>query len=425
MDRKFRFFKNALLLQFIPIILVGILILSNYREQKVLRIRDLHPYEFQYGYFLPLFFFVVCCVVSLFTLFPNPKDAPEDEVEITKLKRKQNFWKFAFFCNVFLLVIIGAFSAFILNKDPLVIDQPVSFYAIIFFRSLLVVVISLIVASFLLAVGIYWKLNKSLASFVLIFSFLILGVSVVFEFIFLVLFIENSQRYILTKAEKQNQASVEQVAEDYGDYEESEGDDGARDVATLLYESWNSLIKDWGFLDGKSDFYEIRKLVGSSLDDHIIENDHYYLVQFIDKLRNNPNELYSEFEVYKPVLFSAVSKETYKTANFDEIIDGLLLVYDDIGNENDKLIEIYRVMKAEDKNTQVLSEYFSKFVDYFSSTTIAKFNKLNITNNEYSAESDFIWFYSFWARRNHEGNKEEVAKILNEIKQHYNQSSEE
>jgi hypothetical protein len=34
------------------------------------------------------------------------------------------------------------------------------------------------------------------------------------------------------------------------------------------------------------------------------------------------------------------------------------------------------------------------------------------------------WFYGFWARRNNEGNLKEVALILKEIKEHYENSEE-
>ncbi|WJS95453.1 hypothetical protein NYQ10_03150 [Flavobacterium johnsoniae] len=43
----------------------------------------------------------------------------------------------------------------------------------------------------------------------------------------------------------------------------------------------------------------------------------------------------------------------------------------------------------------------------------------------YYIESDLMWFYGFWARRHNEGNIKKVRMILKEIKQHYDQNSEE
>ncbi|WP_125717959.1 MFS transporter [Flavobacterium ustbae] len=421
MDRKTRFFKNTLILQFIPLLLLGLLIVSNFREQKVLKIRQLHPYEFNYGEWLPFIFFAVCCIASLFTLFPKPPGAPEDEAEIVKRKRKENFWKFAFYCNVFLLLIIGGFSILVFQKEPLIIDQPVHFYAIILSRSLLVIIISLVVASFLLATGIYWKTNKSFAVVVLIFSFIIMTASVFFEFIFMVLFIQNSQIYTLTKSG--NTVNQEEVYQDYQQSEET--DDEGGQTATLLYDSWNSLIKDWGGTEDENEFFGVRKLINTSLQSDDVESDHYYLLHFINNLKNIPNELYSEFETYKPVFYSAVSEETYHTAHFDKIVNALLLAHDDIGGQNDKLVEMYKTMEDDEGNNTSQDKYFSKFEGYFSPETIQKIKELKLSSDDFAyTESDLMWCYGFWARRNNEGNIQETAAILKEIKEHYENPEE-
>lgn len=422
MNKKTKFFKNVLLLQFIPVFLLGVFILSNPKSQKVIRIREIHPYEFNYGELLPLISFAVCCIVALFTLFLKTPKTPEDDEEIVKRKRKQNFWKFAFYCNVFLLLVIGIFSVLVFQKDALIIDQPVHFYAIIFSRFLLVIVISLVVASFLLAAGIYWKTNKSLATAILVFSFLILTVSSVFELAFVSVFIENSERHFIAKGQKQT-GNQEEVYEDYG--ESDEGDDESEDTAVLLYDSWISLIENWGGTKGEQNFFGVRQSIDYSMQNHIAENENYYLVQFIDSLRNKPDKLYSEFEMYKRVFYSAVSDETYQEANFDKIVNGLLLAYEDIGSQKDKLIEIYRVMGTEQKNGPYQEEYFLKFESYFSQETIQKIKDLKTSadQDDYT-KADLMWFYGFWVRRNNEGNLKEVALILKEIKEHYENSEE-
>lgn len=420
MDRKTRFFRNAVILQFIPLLLLGLLIVSNFREQKTLRIRQLHPYEFNYGELLPLIFFAVCCIVALFTLFPKTSDAPEDDEEIVKRKRKQNFWKFAFYCNVFLLFVIGMFSVLVFQKDALIIDQPVHFYAIIFSRFLLVIVISLVVASFLLAAGIYWKTNKSLATVILIFSFLILTVSGVFELFFVSVFIENSERHFIAKAQKQTE-NQEEVYEDYG--ESDEGNDESEDTATLLYRSWNFIIENCGGTDGEEQFFNIRNLFEKAQQEQVSYDDEYYLLNLIDDLRDKPDELYSEFETFKPVFYSAVSENTYRTAHFDKIVEGLLLAHDDIGGKKELLSEMYKVMTSDAKEEGDDTDFFRTLEYGFSEETVKKLYNLKVSNDFYLS-SDMRWFYGFWARRNNEGNLKEVALILKEIKEHYENSEE-
>lgn len=423
MDNKTKFFKNALLLQVIPILLLAIFSFSNFREQKTLRIRQLHPYEFNYGYAVPLLIFGVGLILALFTLFSKQEDILQDDVaEILKIKRRQNFWKFAFYCNVFFIVAITVFSVVISREDPIVIDQPVLFYGSIVLRTLLVVVISLVMASFFLAAGINWKTNKTLAVACLIFSFSILGVSIFGDVFFMGKFHEASESYKIAKNEKRISTNVEEESEDYVESEEN-GEES--DDATLLYNSWISLIKEWGGTEGKHDLFAVRKSIDYSQQGHDPENDHYLLL-FIDRLRNNPDQLYSEFEMYKPVLYSAVSEETYRVAKFDKIVNGLLLAYDDIGNQSDKLIEIYQVMGADKEYAKSQDEYFYEYKDYFSPETIQKIKDLESSASyTYYIESDLMWFYGFWARRHNEGNIRKVAMILKEVKQHYDQNSEE
>ncbi|MCV9932076.1 hypothetical protein OIU80_07255 [Flavobacterium sp. LS1R47] len=420
MDRKTKFFKTVLLLQFVLVLLLGALSLMNFRKQKLLNIRGLHPYEFNYGYAVPLILFVVCLVILIPYLFLKQQDVVEDEAGMQKKIRQQNFWKFAFYCNVFFVVIITIFTIAISRKDPFIIDQAIAFYGLVFLRSLLVIILSLVTASFLLSAGIYWKTNKTMGVVILLFGFLIICISLVYEAAFASMFMRNSEVYINRRDEKGLSSDAAQVSEDY--VEESEEID-TEVVKSKLISSWNSLIQDWGGLEGKYDFYDVRILIGRSLDDHITENDYYYVVQYIDNLRERPDELYSGFENYRSVIYSIISPETYRIANFDKIVDGLLLTYEDIGAENQKLDEIYKSMNVSyDTPRPNMEQYYSEFEKHFSSETIRKLQDYKFSNGAKFQDSDLIWFYSFWARRNHEGNIEEIAIILNEIKEYYNQN---
>jgi uncharacterized membrane protein len=428
MDNKTKFFKSVLLLQFIPILLLGFLSLMNFRKQKLLNIRGLHPYEFNYGYAIPLIFFAVCLVISFSCFFFKQQDVAEDEAGMQKKIRQQNFWKFAFYCNIFFLVIITIITIAISRKDPFIIDETIAFYSLVSLRSLLVVILSLITASFLLSAGIYWKTNKTMGIVILLFGFLIACVSLVYEVVFVSFFMERSEIYVNRRDEKGLSSDAAQASEDYVEESEEGEEIDTEEVKSKLISSWNSLIQDWGGLEGKYDFYDDRILIGRSLDDHITESDYYYMVQYIDNLRERPDELYSGFENYRSVIYSIVSPQTYRTANFDKIVDGLLLTYEDIGAENEKLDEIYKGMDIPDDTPgPTMEQYYSDFVKHFSSGTIEKLQDYKFSNGVKFQTADLMWFYSFWARRNHEGNSKEIAIILNEIKGYYdpNSNSEE
>ena len=418
MNRKTRFFKNALLLQFIPLLLLGILIVSNFREQKILKIRELHPYEFNYGEFLPLIFFAVCCIAAIFTLFSKTPDVPEDDAEIVKIKRKQNFWKFAFYCNVFLLLVVSIFSVLVFQKEALIIDQPVHFYTIIFSRLLLVIVISLVVASFLLAAGIYWKTNKSLAAVILVFSFLMLTASGVSEFLFINAFVESSERYILSKAEKESSVNKEEVSEDYAESEETKEETSPEIDISMITASWNSMMEDFFIKKTglSADFLGLRVYVYHIFAGQLFNND-YRVINYVTDLSDHPNELYVALETYKSVLFATVSREKYNNNHFDQVVDRLLLAYDDVGEDHEKLERIYEIMRNEiDSDEHNIGKYLPEIKKLCSSRTV---KKLSENDGFCRYNSDVVWFYSFWARRNDDGNINEVVKILKDIQNHY------
>ena len=101
MDNKTKFFKSVVLLQFIPALLLGVLILLNFRNQNLLNIRGLHPNEFNYAFIVPLIFFGFAFLLSIFYFFSKQHESAEDESEILKIKRQANFWKYAFYSNIF------------------------------------------------------------------------------------------------------------------------------------------------------------------------------------------------------------------------------------------------------------------------------------------------------------------------------------
>jgi hypothetical protein len=437
MNKKTRFFKNVILLQFIPILLFGILILSNFREQKTLKIRQLHPYEFNYGYAVPLFVFGVGLVLALFSLFSKQEDITQDKAEILKIKRKQNFWKFAFYSNVFFIVVISIFSAVISRENPIIIDQPVLFYYSIVLRALFVVLVSLVTASFFLAAGINWKTNKTLAVIILIFSFFIIGASIFGDLLFMGKFHEASESYKMAKEKKRVPRESKEKIEDFDEYdnsekavEENEEINEQEEKDKLLF-SFNFLIEDFSGFEGKNDFFDIRNRVEYNLKRYIAEeeDEYYYIFQYLNKFRFtkkqalSPDEFYLGFKKYKTVLYGFVSPKTYRVANFDKIIDALLLTYEDIGDDRDKWRDIYSTMNNDDDIK--FEKYYSILEDYYSPKIITKIEDIRFSNGSKFKKSDIVWLYSFWARRDEEGIRKEVAIILSEIKEHYETSNKQ
>jgi hypothetical protein len=416
MDNKTKFFKNVVLLQFIPVVLLGILILSNLREQKILKIRELHPYEFNYGHAVPLLFFGAAFVLSLLSFFSKQKEAPEDEAAILKIKRKQNFWKFAFYCNVFLLTVITIFSIALFRKNPFVIDQPSIFYSLVFSRSLLVLIISLVAASFLLAVGINWKTNRAFSVTILIFSFFIFSVSFVCEVLFISKFMDASESYIAAKKEKKASVNEEEQGEEewvsYAEVEEIDQNKYPIVEKSDLISSVDSLITAWGGFENETDFYDRRILVKRTLASGNSVSE-YIAMRYMDVRRDDPEAFYEAFNTYKSVLYNAVSLSDYHRAEMYKIVDGLLLAYNDIGGKTEKLDEIYAIMLETD------GKYLSELETYYDPKTVQALKEYQINDGKAFFNGDYHWFYSFWARRNKEGNAKETVLILKEIKNHY------
>ncbi len=434
MNKKTKFFKNVLLLQFIPVLLIGLLILSNFREQKTLRIRQLHPYEFNYGYAIPLFVFGTGLVLALFSLFSKQEDVLVDESEILKIKRRQNFWKFAFYSNVFLLVVSAVFLIMISLGNSIVIDDPVLFYSLVFLRSVLVLIISLVVASFLLVVGINWKTNKALAVTILIFSFFIISVSVFGDVFFVRKFNDASESYKKAKNEKKLPAKAEEQLGDYDasnnnkENEEGSGDEQNEELKimdeSIIIDSWKSIREDFFVKkNGNSDdfvglrFY-VSVIFSGYLDENLNTTD-YHVVNFISDLRNHPAQFHDGLESYKLILFSTISTELYRSNHFDQVVDALLLAYDDVGKDDLNLDRIYEIMQNNiDADEQNIGKFFPRIKNYGSPDALKKISKNKVF---FKHNSDIVWVYSFWARRKKEGNIDVVYKVLKDIQEHYNE----
>ena len=251
----------------------------------------------------------------------------------------------------------------------------------------------------------------------LIISFFMIGGVFVSDLKFVGLFSYNSENYSGNKNEKRSSdtvvkpgSNVETIAQD--DSVIFELIEPEVEKSRLSF-SWNSLIPDWGGLKGERSFSDLRFLIKKSLNDRVEEDKYYYIFEYVDMARTHPFQLYESFKNYKSIFYNAVSLESYRVANFDKIVDGLLLTYNDIGTDEEKLYQIYELMGSYNR------EHFTELEKYCSAQTMSRLREYKFSNGKKYDKNDLMWFYSFWARRNNEGNIKEVAIILNEIKEHY------
>jgi len=146
-----------------------------------------------------------------------------------------------------------------------------------------------------------------------------------------------------------------------------------------------------------------------------------------DKLRKNPDELRDAYESYRPILFALLSRSIYNDSNVDLLIEVLISSRDDISraeNENKGEIEvldmIYKTMTS-GAEKEFPNDHFSQISPFVSKKTwglITRNSKQN-RKTDYNTKATAVWIYSFWARRNQEGNMDVTYAILKDVKKHY------
>lgn len=425
MENKTKFFKSAVLLQFFPIILLGIFLYSKFEKQEILNIREFHPHELNIGTLFPVIIFLVCCIFSLPYLFSKKEyNDPENDIDVQKKLRTENFWKFAFYSNVVLLLLLSTFLAVInfLHPKAFIITGNEFYYVFIFLQALSVVVLSLILASFMLSSGVLWKTNKTLSVIILSFCFIFFITWTWIDFICINEFKKYSEYYYLAEEapDEITEDVVEVTPEEYdyqGDVSENRGE------LIEIEEAWNYFLNNKYDLKGKQEFTEIRFPMYSNFLLNTEDDGDYFLTGYLKNLRNDPKMISLAFEMYQSVLYNSVSRRTYRIGNFDKVIDGLLFTYEDLfDNENEgNLQKIYKIMTAEREGYGLdAGEYYPELEKYFTPETIELLESTRLSNGSQFSNGDIVWFYSFWARRNHENNSDEVVSVLREIKENYN-----
>ncbi|KRD62588.1 hypothetical protein ASE40_02005 [Flavobacterium sp. Root935] len=157
-------------------------------------------------------------------------------------------------------------------------------------------------------------------------------------------------------------------------------------------------------------------------------DEYVYETKFIaDKLRENPDVLRDAYESYRPILFALLSRSIYNDSNVDLLIEVLISSRDDISraeNENKGEIEvldmIYKTMTS-DAEKEFPNDHFSQISPFVSKKTwgLIKRNSKQNRKTDYNTKATAVWIYSFWARRNQEGNMDVTYAILKDVKKHY------
>lgn len=427
MDKQTRFFKSTILLQFIFISIVGVFLYSKFERQEILNIPELHPNEFTVGSLFPVIFFAICCVISVPHLFSKKMTEEIKETEIQKSLRIKNFWKFSFCSNAILVVLILIFSVIINVLDPkeIIIRGDEIYYLFVFFQALLPVLLSLIMASFMLTSGIYWKKNKGLAGITLFLGFLSFVIFVGCDYLLMNEFRKMSTyHYEYLELENSAEETPVVVEEEIDESQYQEGDSSEdRGELVEIEEAWNYFLNNKYDLKGKQEFTEVRYPMYSNFLENTEEDGDYFLTGYVKEIRKDPAMISLAFEMYKAVLYNSVSRRTYRIANFDKVIDGLLFTYEDLTSEENSgnMQKIYKVMSAPRETYDLdAGEYYPQLEKYFTAETVELLESTRLSNGSQFSNGDIVWFYSFWARRNHEGNVNEVLSVLREIQENYN-----
>lgn len=423
MKNKAKFFKSTILLQFIPVTLLGIFLYSKFKRQEILNIPELHPHELNIGALFPVVFFLACGLISIPYLF-SKKTESDEEADSQKILRTNNFWKFAFYSNVVLLLLVSIFLTIANLRHPkeFIIIGDEFYYVLVFLQALSIPVLSLILASFMLSSGVLWKTNKTLATVILFFGFLLFGAWIWMDLLCINEFRRISENHYLENEipVETSDDVVEVEPEDYeyqGDVSEDRGE------SVQLEEAWNYFLNHKYDLSGKQEFTEVRFPIYSNFLLNTEDDGDYFLTGYVNEIRRDPKMISLAFEMYQSILYNSVSRRTYRIANFDKVIDGLLFTYEDLHSEENEgnLQKIYRIMSAEKEGYGLdAGEYYPELEKYFSTETIELLEATRLSNGSQFSNGDIVWFYSFWARRHHENNSDEVVSVLREIKENYN-----
>jgi hypothetical protein len=185
-------------------------------------------------------------------------------------------------------------------------------------------------------------------------------------------------------------------------------------------------IKDGlDYLEQGENFDEKRYYIKSYLESYKGFNKSFS-VNFVNNLKKDPDLIIDIFEKHHSLFYSLITRRTYKTFDFDKVVMGLLISYNDIYSSPDykeRLEEIYKIMKFQNGRDDDAKNFYSKIEPFTSHEFLLNLEEIRLISGKQFADGDIVWFYSFWARRYNENSINQVYTVINEINNHYTEDN--
>lgn len=141
-----------------------------------------------------------------------------------------------------------------------------------------------------------------------------------------------------------------------------------------------------------------------------------YLIYRIDRSSDN---IFAIWYLFKDEFFQVIDNETYVRLEFDQTVKDLLQSFDHIEKFDDSKERLNEAYQSVDSlNHRKLDPGYDAGA-YGTSIGEQYTFLMPLMKDDKSDYKRQLWAYSFWMRRNHEGNVEVVSNILKEINDHY------
>ena len=184
------------------------------------------------------------------------------------------------------------------------------------------------------------------------------------------------------------------------------------DIVTKYFNDVYLALPDFVSPKERHDGYYRDLLADQSLESKLIP----YLVYRMDRSSEN---IFAIWNLYKARFFDMVDADTYKNLKLDRTVNDLLHSYDHLKkNPNHELLLVKAYQSTDSLNQQKLSPDYEPGAYGISAQDQYPFLQ-EIMQDDTASYHRKLWSYSFWMRRNHEGNTAVVASLLKEIQEHY------
>ncbi len=141
-----------------------------------------------------------------------------------------------------------------------------------------------------------------------------------------------------------------------------------------------------------------------------------YLAYRIDR---SPENIAIFWNLYKSEIYRLIDSDAYEHFEIDQMVNDLTNSFEHLSTVEDFEVQLDSVYQAVEKlNQQKLDPtYTSGAYGVGHDLQYAFFKSMMLEDS--ASYHRKLWAYSFWMRRNHEGNLEKVGAILKEMKNHY------